>query len=117
MEYIIADEVLANIEKRGLKVDDVKSVIEGAGDDRIYNGSVFIAKKEIGDLTVYARYAVDGDKVTVALDAHKIHLFDPRMNLTSVKDYVEQNEIDSVVVLYSISNFTATGSNLFVLSR
>ena len=47
----------------------------------------------------------------------EIHLFDPRMNLTSVKDYVEQNEIDSVVVLYSISNFTATGSNLFVLSR
>ena len=47
----------------------------------------------------------------------EIHLFDPRMNLTSVKDYVEQNEIDAVVVLYSISNFTATGSNLFVLSR
>ena len=47
----------------------------------------------------------------------EIHLFDPRMNLTSVKDYVEQNEIDSVVVLYSISNFTATGSNLLVLSR
>ena len=47
----------------------------------------------------------------------EIHLFDPRYNLTSVKDYVEQNEIDSVVVLYSISNFTATGSNLFVLSR
>ena len=47
----------------------------------------------------------------------EIHLFDPRMNLTSVKDYVEQNEIDSVVVLYSISNFTATGNNLFVLSR
>ena len=41
----------------------------------------------------------------------EIHLFDPRYNLTSVKDYVAQNEIDSVVVLYSISNFTAQGQS------
>ena len=47
----------------------------------------------------------------------EIHVFDPRMNLTSVKDYVEQNEIDSVVVLYSISNFVSPGSQMFVLSR
>ena len=45
----------------------------------------------------------------------EIHLFDPRYNLTSIKDYVAQNEIDSVVVLYSISNFVADGNNLFVL--
>lgn len=47
----------------------------------------------------------------------EIHLFDPRMNLTSVKDYVSQNHIDSVVVLYSISNFVSPGSQLFVLGR
>ena len=47
----------------------------------------------------------------------EIHLFDPRMNLTSVKDYVAQNDIDSVVVLYSISNFVSPGSQMFVLSR
>ena len=35
----------------------------------------------------------------------EIHLFDPRYNLTSVKDYVEQNDIDSVVVLYSFQKF------------
>lgn len=46
----------------------------------------------------------------------EIHLFDPRYNLTSVKDYVEQNGIDQVVVLYSFQNF-ATDSNLFVMSR
>ncbi len=46
----------------------------------------------------------------------EIHLFDPRYNLTSVKDYVAQNDIDSVVVLYSFQNFT-TDQNLFVLSR
>ena len=47
----------------------------------------------------------------------EIHLFDPRYNLTSVKDYVAQNEIDSVVVLYSISNFTARDNQMFVLGR
>ena len=46
----------------------------------------------------------------------EIHLFDPRYNLTSVKDYVAQNHIDQVVVLYSFQNF-ATDQNLFVLSR
>lgn len=46
----------------------------------------------------------------------EIHLFDPRMNLTSVKDYVAQNEIDTVIVLYSISNFVSA-DNLFVLAR
>lgn len=46
----------------------------------------------------------------------EIHLFDPRYNLTSVKDYVVQNDIDQVVVLYSFQNFT-TDQNLFVLSR
>ena len=47
----------------------------------------------------------------------EIHLFDPRYNYNSVKNYVEQNEIDYVVVLYSISNFTANGNNLFVLGQ
>lgn len=45
----------------------------------------------------------------------EIHLFASRMNLTSVKGYVEENQIDSVVVLYSIANFTAEGNQMFVL--
>ena len=45
----------------------------------------------------------------------EIHLFDPRMNLNSVKSYVEEHEIDQVVVLYSISNFVSA-KNLFVLA-
>ncbi|MFA6803667.1 MAG: hypothetical protein WC067_02905 [Candidatus Methanomethylophilaceae archaeon] len=65
MDFIISDAVKEVIEKRGLKVDDVKKVISDAGDDRIYNGSKFIAKKEIGDITVYADYSVKGDNVTV----------------------------------------------------
>ena len=46
----------------------------------------------------------------------EIHLFDPRDNLTSVKGYVEEHNIDAVVVLYSFSNF-AVDQNLFVLAR
>ncbi len=46
----------------------------------------------------------------------EIHLIDPRDNLSSIKNYVEQNNIDTVLVLYSFANF-ATDSNLFVLSR
>jgi len=46
----------------------------------------------------------------------EVHLFDLRYNLTNVRDYMTQNEIDRVVVLYSLSNFI-TDSNLFLLSR
>ncbi len=46
----------------------------------------------------------------------QVHLFDPRDNLTSVKNYVEDNGIDLVIVLYSFANFS-TDQNLFVLAR
>ena len=61
------------IEKRGLKEADVIGIVDGCGDDRIYNGSEFIAKRVIGDITMYARYKVEGDKVTV-LSAYKHQL-------------------------------------------
>lgn len=46
----------------------------------------------------------------------EIHLFDLRYNLTSLRGYVEEHSIDSVVVLYSFSNF-ASDKNLFLLGR
>ena len=46
----------------------------------------------------------------------EIHLFDPRNNLNSVQGYVEEHDIDTVLVLYSFQNF-ATDQNLFVLAR
>ena len=46
----------------------------------------------------------------------EVHLYDLRYNLMSVKNYIEQNDIDQVVVLYSLSNFITDG-NLFLLSR
>ena len=46
----------------------------------------------------------------------EIHLFDPRYNQTPVSQYVAENGIDQVLVLYSVANFVSDG-NLFVLSR
>ena len=46
----------------------------------------------------------------------EIHLIDPRDNLSSIKGYVEENNIDAVIVLYSFAGF-ATDNNLFLLGR
>ena len=46
----------------------------------------------------------------------EVHLFDLRYNLTSIKSYVEEHDINAVVVLYSFSNF-AGDRNLFLLGR
>lgn len=46
----------------------------------------------------------------------QIHLWDFRSNLRSLKDYVAENGIDAVVVLYSFSNFADDG-NLFLLGQ
>ena len=46
----------------------------------------------------------------------EIHLWDLRWNLNSVQEYIAENDIDNVVVLYSISNFLSD-KNLFLLGR
>ena len=46
----------------------------------------------------------------------EIHLWDLRWNMNSLQTYVEEHEIDNVVVLYSISNFLSD-KNLFLLGR
>ena len=46
----------------------------------------------------------------------EIHLFDLRYNLSSVSKYVEEHDIEAVIVLYSFPNF-ASDENLALLSR
>lgn len=46
----------------------------------------------------------------------EVHLFDLRYNNTSVKQYVEDNGIDRVLVLYSVANFS-TDINLFKMAH
>ena len=50
----------------------------------------------------------------LALDYQEVHLFDLRYNNMSLKQYVADNGIDRVLVLYSASNFS-TDANLFKL--
>lgn len=52
----------------------------------------------------------------LALDYQEVHLFDLRYNRVPITQYVAQNGIDQVLVLYSNSNF-ATDSNLVMMTR
>ena len=80
-------------------------------------------------LTVLENPQAQGGKLLVIRDSYsdslapflaqswqEVHLFDVRYNLNSVQQYVEENHIDQVLVLFSASNFS-TESNLFVMSR
>ncbi len=49
-------------------------------------------------------------------DFSEIHLYDLRYNRQSVSDYVAENDIDMVLVLYSVANFVSD-SNLFLLAQ
>jgi len=50
----------------------------------------------------------------LGLDYSEVHLWDLRYNRTSLKNYIAQNGIDQVLVLYSNSNF-ATDGNLALM--
>ncbi|HIT32373.1 MAG TPA: hypothetical protein IAC25_06050 [Candidatus Enterenecus stercoripullorum] len=50
----------------------------------------------------------------LSLDYQEVHLFDLRYNRLSLKQYVQDNGIDQVLVLYSNSNFS-TDTNLALL--
>ena len=46
----------------------------------------------------------------------EIHLFDLRYNMTSIQKYIQENNIDQVLVLYSFNNF-ATDTHLPLLGK
>lgn len=52
----------------------------------------------------------------LAQDYKEVHLFDPRYSMIPITQYVADNDIDQVLVLYSTANF-ATDTNLFKLTR
>jgi hypothetical protein len=79
MDFLISDEVKKTIESRALKVDDIKKIIEGAeaSKDKITNGSKCIAKKQMGDVVVYADYSAEDGKVRINSGyAHKMKILD-----------------------------------------
>ncbi len=71
----------------------------------------------------------DGKKILLIRDSYsdsltpfiaerfsEIHLIDLRYYRTSIREYIDENEIDAVVVLYGYSTFVSDG-NLFLLGR
>ena len=71
----------------------------------------------------------EGPKVLVIRDSYsdslapflterfsEVHLFDVRYNMMSPSQYVQQNGIDEVIVLYSFNNFVQ-GQNFFTIGR
>ncbi len=67
-----------------------------------------------GKLLVIRDSYADSLAPFLSLDYQEVHLFDLRYNRTSLKQYVADNGIDQVLVLYSSSNFS-TDANLFLL--
>jgi transposase-like protein len=89
-EIVIPDAVKAAFEKGGLKVDDIKKLINGAeaSKDKIVSGARCIAKKVMGDVTVYADYNAAGDKLTVnSVYSHKMKILDIVMD-TADSDWI-----------------------------
>lgn len=52
----------------------------------------------------------------LALDYQEVHLYDLRYNRVPITQYVQENGIDQVLVLYSNANF-ATDGNLIMMTR
>ncbi len=83
----------------------------------------------IQPLAVVKNPAVDGPKLLILRDSYadsmvpfltrhfsEIHLFDPRYNKDSALQYIKDNDIDLVLVLYSVPNFS-TDRSLFNLGK
>ena len=81
MDVVFSDAVKDLMGKRGLKEEDVKAVIEAAeaSNDKIVNSEgKILAKKVIGELTVYADYSVAGGKANVnSAYSHRMKILDP----------------------------------------
>lgn len=73
---VISEAAKEILKKRGLKEADILSVVNECGNDKIFNKEkgLYIAKKEIGDLTVYAVFNEDGEVQTAY--SHKMKILD-----------------------------------------
>ena len=75
----LSDSVITNMEDRGITEEDIHSVIDFAvnGSTIMYSNddNCKVAKKRIGNFTVYVEYSLDGDKYTVTnVYSHRIKL-------------------------------------------
>lgn len=64
------------MEKRGLKEADIIGIVDGCGDEKIFNKEkgLYIAKKEIGEITAYAVFNEAGEVQTAY--SHRMKILD-----------------------------------------
>ena len=134
VRWVTPDAIDTYIPEDGVKVT---SYFTGKPEEGSLYAEDFLDKKDkysyfLGGnqpLCVIQSDKTDGPRVLVVRDSYsdslapflterfsEVHLFDLRYNMNSIPNYVEENGIDQVVVLYSFSNF-ATDNNLFLLGR
>ncbi|MDR2866828.1 MAG: hypothetical protein LBV13_05465 [Methanomassiliicoccaceae archaeon] len=81
----VSEEVKKTIESRGLKVADIEKLVAEAkaSKNMITNGSKFIAKKQMGDMVVYADFNEDGS-INSAY-GHKMKILDIVMDTSDTE--------------------------------
>lgn len=134
VRWLPPDTIDAYVPNEGIKVT---SYFKGTPEEGSLYVDSYLAEKDkysyfLGGrqpLCVVEKEGSTGPRVLVIRDSYsdsltplltqrfsEVHLIDPRDNRTSIKNYVENNSIDLVIVLYSFANFT-TDANLFLLGR
>ena len=134
VRWLEADSIQTYIPDEGMKVINY---FDGTPTEGSLYAPEYLEKKDkysyfLGGVqplcTIETEHA-DGPKLLLIRDSYsdslapfltenfsEIHLWDLRFNSRSIQQYVEEEEIDQVVVLYSISNFLSD-KNLFLLGR
>lgn len=79
MKVNIPDDVKETIGKRGIKVEEIQEIIDAAESTKkklvSADGSRNLAKKQIGDVTIYADYSIaDGEAKLNTAYSHRIAL-------------------------------------------
>ena len=96
-----------------LEVKDKYSMFLGGNQPLCF---IYNPEGQNGSLLVVRDSYSDSLAPFLALDYREVHLFDPRYNNMSLKQYIADFGIDQVLVLYSAGNF-ATDINLFKIAR
>lgn len=116
---------------------DITNYLDGTPSDGVLYDRSFLDKKDkystfFGGNTPLLQIrteANDGERILILRDSYadsmapfllsnfaEIHMIDLRYYKASILDYIAEHEIDRVVVLYSVDNFS-TDNNIFLLSR
>lgn len=81
LKVIISDEIEEVMRERGIQENEIKEVISDALDEAVHlhtnDGTRFLAKKRLGNFTVYVEYTMEGDTYKVVnVYSHRVSLLE-----------------------------------------